>query len=52
MSAHNHLHVPLPCSGKLISMLPEEVKADYVGEIMGQNVTNRLVDENEDECEL
>lgn len=24
-------------------MLPEEVKEDYVGEIMGQNVTNRLI---------
>lgn len=40
---NNQQHVQLPCSQKLISMLPKEVKEDYVGEIMGQNVTNRLI---------
>lgn len=40
---NNQQHLQLPCSQKLITMLPEEVKEDYVGEIMGQNVTNRLI---------
>ena len=40
---NNQQHVQLPCSQKLISMLPKEVKEDYVVEIMGQNVTNRLI---------
>lgn len=40
---NNQQHVQLPCSQKLISMLPEVVKEDYVGEIMGQNVANRLI---------
>lgn len=40
---NNQQHMQLPCSRKLISMLPKVVKEDYVVEIMGQNVANRLI---------
>lgn len=40
---NNQRHTQLPRSQKVISMLPKEVKEDYVGEIMRQNVTNRLI---------
>lgn len=33
----------LRCSLKLISMQPEERKEDYMGEIMEENVANRLI---------
>lgn len=40
---NNQRHTQLPRSQKVISRLPKEVKEDYVGEIMRQNVTNRLI---------
>lgn len=40
---NNQRHTQLLRSQKVISMLPKEVKEDYVGEIMRQNVTNRLI---------
>lgn len=40
---NNQQHTQLPCSQELICMLPQKVKEDYVGEIMGQSGTNRLI---------